>query len=70
MRLTVPAAGYGLAWQGDFGADLPTDANSRLSTRNEFASLLDTCEDHAARGEYAPITPSLLRAVHEGLQAM
>lgn len=69
MRLSVPAAGYALAWQGDFGGDLPTGVNSGLSTRSEFRATLDASEC-AARGEYAPVTPELLRSVHQGLQSM
>lgn len=71
VRLSVPAPGYVLAWQGDFGADLPTEANSRLSTRSEFAALLDACEaPSAAHGAYAAVTPDLLRAVYDGLQQL
>lgn len=66
MRLTVPATGYGLAWRGDFGADLPKPTNSGLSTRSEFTAVLDASE-HRARG-YAPVTATLLESVYRGLQ--
>lgn len=69
MRLSPPRTGFALAWQGDLG-----QVDGHEPTRRRWQPVLDAleaCESApSAPGEYAPVTPELLRTIRDGLHAL
>lgn len=72
MRLSRPREGFVLAWRGDLG-----QADEDEPTRRRWQPVLDALEAFesapscpSVRGEYAPVTPELLRKIRAGLDAL
>lgn len=74
MRLSRPREGFVLAWRGDLG-----HAGEDEPTRPRWQPVLDALEAFesasapscpSAAGEYAPVTPELLRKIRDGLHAL
>ncbi len=73
MRLREPRRGFGLAWGGDLGAEVsqtnaPTRRRRDLDAALEAEAEIYGAAPHAeSAARWAPVTPELLRKVHDGL---